>query len=197
MRTESQLRHEKLYHIAASQAGYFTAAQALDVGFSRRSLSYYVKTGRFERVGSGLYRLALFPASENEDLFRAWLEVGRKGVISHDSALALYDLSDALPSEIHLTVPPTTSRRRQGMRLHTNHLTAGQTTRYMGLPVTTIPRTIADVIAGGLADELVIQAIRQALGRGMVTPQAIWSLGEERGGRASRLIRAAMQGVGE
>ena len=41
----------------------------------------------------------------NEDLFIAWLETGPNSVISHDSALALYDLSDALPAAIHLTVP--------------------------------------------------------------------------------------------
>jgi hypothetical protein len=41
--------HQQLYEIAEQQAGYFTAAQAQAVGFSRPLLSYYTKVGRFSR----------------------------------------------------------------------------------------------------------------------------------------------------
>jgi hypothetical protein len=41
--------HQQLYEIAEQQAGYFTAAQAQAVGFSRPLLSYYTKAGRFSR----------------------------------------------------------------------------------------------------------------------------------------------------
>jgi len=193
MKSANQTRYENLYEIAAQQAGYFTTAQARECGFSQRSLTYYVKTERFERIKPGLYRLVLFPASEHEDLFMAWLDVGPKAVISHDSALALYELSDALPAQIHLTVPRSTSRRRQGMRLHTNRLSPENITHYAGLPVTTIPRTIGDVAVGGMAAELVIQAIRQAIQQGMSTQKAILAIAEQRGGRVRRLIEIALK----
>ena len=111
-----------LYQIAEDQAGYFTASQAQEAGFSWERLSYYVTTGRFSRIQRGIYRLVQFPASPYEDLFVAWLRIGLESVISHESALYLYDLSDVLPGEIHVIMPRSGSRRRKGLRLHTNQL---------------------------------------------------------------------------
>jgi len=185
--------HDALFHIAEAQAGYFTTAQARSSGFTRSLLAYHVKRGLFERIGRGVYRLKRFPASPHEDLFAACLRVGPQAVISHDSALALYDLSDLLPAEIHLTVPRTASRRHQGLRLHTNRLEAREMTHYSGLPVTTVARTIADVANSGLADELVIQAVRQALRLGMTTPEDLRTAGLGRGRRAAQLIARALE----
>ena len=187
----------ELYQIAEAQGGYFTARQAQSVGISRRQLTYHTDTGRFVRVGRGIYRLALFPHSPYEDLFIAWLRTGGKGVISHESALALYELSDVMPAEIHLIVPPTASRRHPGLRLHTNRLTPEDITTYRGLPVTTVPRTIAHVSAAGLADELVIQAIQEAIQRGMVTKKQMRDLAQQQGGRTQHLIQLAMREMGE
>ena len=178
----------KLYNIAEAQAGYFTAFQAQSVGFSRPVLVYHTKIGRFKRVAHGIYRLAQFPSSQFEDLFIAWLQTGPNSVISHDSALALYGLSDALPAEIHITIPRTGSRRRRGLRLHTQHLEADEITRRAGLPVTTTARTIADVAIAGMADELVQQAIDEAIQRGLVTRRALELQARRRKGRAAFLI---------
>jgi predicted transcriptional regulator of viral defense system len=167
MKTNSD--HDSLFHIAETQAGYFTSEQARSVGFTPSLLAYHAQGRQFERIERGLYRLNRFPATPYEDLFVASLSAGPNAVVSHDSALALYELSDLLPAEIHLTVPRTSSRRHPGLRLHTNRLEESEITQYNGLRVTTVPRTIADAAAGGLADELVIQAIQQSLQRGLTT----------------------------
>lgn len=192
---QTQDKFAELYTLAESQGGYFTAKQAQSVGISRRQLSYHTSTGRLVRVGRGVYRLALFPHSPNEDLFIAWLRTGGQGVISHESALALYELSDVMPAEIHLIVPPTASRRHSGLRLHTNRLEPGDVTTYKGLPVTTVPRTIAHVSAAGLADELIIQAVQEAIQRGMVTKKQMRELAQQQGGRTLHLITLALEGM--
>jgi predicted transcriptional regulator of viral defense system len=184
--------HRALYQLAEHQAGYFTAPQARQAGFSRSLLAYHLGTGRFERVRPHVYRLAQFPASPHEDLYVAWLQAGPDAVISHDTALALYELSDLLPGEIHVTVPRTASRRRQGLRLHTKRLVQEEVTRYEGLPVTTVLRTLADVAAAGLADEQVRQAIREALRRGLVTRESLLAVAAQRGGRIARLVEEAL-----
>jgi hypothetical protein len=61
-------------------------------------------------------------------------------------------------------------------------------TRYEGLPVTTVLRTLVDVTAAGLADELVRQAIREAMRRGLVTRESLLRLTVSRGGRIKRLV---------
>jgi predicted transcriptional regulator of viral defense system len=180
--------HDSLYQLAEQQAGYFTATQARDAGFSYSLLSYHVGTGRFNRVRPRVYRIVQFPSSPHEDLYVAWLSAGPHAVISHDSALALYGLSDLLPHGIHVTVPRTASRRRPELRLHTKHLEPDDVTRYEGLPVTTVLRTLIDVTAAGLADEQVRQAIQEALRRGLVTREGLLRLTASRGGRIKRLV---------
>jgi len=182
--------HTALYHLAEQQAGYFTAHQAVKAGFSWERLTEHSKNGRFHRVAHGIYRLAQFPSSRFEDLFVAWLKCGPQSAISHESALALYDLSDILPGEVHVTVPRTASRRRKGIRMHTNQLKRGEVVRREGLPVTSVPRTIADVARAGLSEDHVARAIRDALQRGLTTKPALLQEARRRGGRARRLLKA-------
>jgi predicted transcriptional regulator of viral defense system len=184
--------HNALYQIAEQQAGYFSAAQARQAGFSRSLLSYHLGTGRFERVRPRVYRLVQFPASPHEDLYVAWLQAGPDAVISHDSALALYDLSDLLPHQIQVTVPRTASRRRRGLRLHTKRLDPEDVTRYEGLPVTTVVRTLVDVTAAGLADEQVRQATWEALRRGLVSRESLLRLAASHGGRIGRIVEETL-----
>jgi predicted transcriptional regulator of viral defense system len=185
--------HQRLYEIAEQQAGYFTAAQAQTVGFSRSLLSYYTKTGRFDRVRQGIYRLVQFPGSPYEDLFVAWLRTGPDSVISHESALAVYELSDLLPGEVHVIVPRTASRRRNGIRLHTNRIEKDEVTQRAGLPITTVARTIADVITSGLAREQVEQAIQEALRRGLTTRESLLAQSARRGGQIRRVLQRLLQ----
>jgi predicted transcriptional regulator of viral defense system len=192
-RPANQSPFDMLYPVAEQQAGYFTTAQARAAGYSQRQLTYYVRTHRFDRIRAGIYRLTHYPASAHEDLFLAWLQVGPQAVISHESALALYELSDALPTAVHLTISPQMSRRHGALRLHTSHLSADETAWFGGLPVTTVPRTILDVAASGLAEELVVQAIHQALERGLVLADNLRAAAEHRGGRARHLVRRALR----
>jgi len=184
--------YDGLYVIAENQAGYFTASQASEVGFSWERLSSNAKTGLFLRVARGVYRLSRFPGSAYEDLFVAWLRTGRKAVISHESALSVYELTDVLPSETHVIVPRTASRRRKGIRQHTNQLSPDEITRREGLPVTTVARTIADVSISGLAEEQVQQAVRESLQRGLTSQDELLSHADRRGGRAKRIIQAIL-----
>jgi predicted transcriptional regulator of viral defense system len=183
--------YDGLYEIAENQAGYFTANQAREVGFSWERLSSNTKTGLFLRVARGVYRLSRFPGSAYEDLFVAWLRTGRNAVISHESALSVYELTDLLPGDIHVIAPRTASRRRKGIRQHTNQLSPDEITYRAGLPVTTVARTIADVAVSGLADELILQAIRESLQRGLTSQNELLRHADHRGGRAKRIIEAA------
>jgi hypothetical protein len=60
------------------------------------------------------------------------------------------------------------------------------------LPVTTVARTIADVSFSGLAEELVQQAIEEALERGLTSQDELLLYANRRGGRTKRIIRATL-----
>ena len=186
--------YNQLYETVESQAGYFTAKQARKHGFSWERLSDNVKRGRFLRIFRGIYRLSHFPGSAHEDLFVAWLRTGPNSVISHESALTLYNLSDVLPGEVHVIIPRTASRRRPGLRLHTNRLKPEEITSRQGLPVTTAVRTIADVAVNGLAEEQIVQAIHEALRRGLTTREELMAQAMYQGGQAKRIIHQALTG---
>ncbi len=181
----------KLYPVAEGQAGYFTRQQAAEIGVDSARLARQTAAGRLARVAPGVYRLVQFPASPHEDLMIAWLQTGPGSVISHDSALALYDLSDALPTEVHVTVPRSASRRRSGMRLHTQRLEPSEVTRRNGMTVTTVSRTIADMAFAGLAEELITQAVQDALTRGLALPEEILAAGRNR--RVCEMLGRALE----
>jgi predicted transcriptional regulator of viral defense system len=193
MLTPRQPNHQQLYDLAEPQAGYFTSAQAQAAGFSRPLIAYQTRAGRFRHVAHGLYRLAQFPHSRFEDLYVAWLAAGPAAVISHESALAVHGLSDNLPSMTHLIVPRTASRRRAGVRLHTHHLTPDEIVQREGLPVTSVPRTLADVAANGQAEELVVQAVHEALQRGQTSADELRQYIGRRGGRGAEVMHRALE----
>ena len=184
---------QELYRIAESQAGYFTTRQARAAGFSSALLNYHLKGGRFLRIRRGVYRLAQFPEMPHVDLFVVWLSAGERAVLSHESALALYGLTDLLPAEIHLTVPRTGSRRLPGVRFHTARLRPEEVTWRQGLPVTTPARTIVDLIRSGVAEEWIRQAIHQALARGMLNETMLREEAARHGGHVAEMILSALE----
>ncbi len=161
--------YKKLYSIAEPQAGYFTVEQAGGANYTRQDVYYQAKRNKFIRVSQGVYRITFFPTSPYEDLFIALLRLGSKAVLSHETALSVYNLSDALPGYIHITLPRTSSRRRQGIRYHTKAVSQKEITSYQGLRVTTVPRTIIDLIESGFDSVQIEKAIHQAFDRGLMT----------------------------
>src|SRR3990172_11685374 len=110
-----------LFAIASAQAGYFTAAQARESGYSSQLLAHHARTGRFLRIARGLYRLRDYPSAPREEIVAAWLRAGTDAVVSHESALDLFGLSDVIPNAIHLTVPRARRKlaRTAGVVVHT------------------------------------------------------------------------------
>jgi predicted transcriptional regulator of viral defense system len=166
---------EVLYELAEAQGGYLTAQQAVDAGVPRSTLSYHAGDGTtLERVGHAVYRLRRFPSTPHGHVIAAWLALSRAdAVVSHVSALELLDLTDRIADEVHITLPRSKRGRTvpDGVKAHyTEHPpTRQERRRAMGMPVTGVERTIADVIRADGWTEQVDLALRQALQRGQTT----------------------------
>lgn len=161
----------RLYELASSQAGYFTLKDAADAGLSPPLLHHHLNAHRVERWGRGILRLVNFPPTDEEDLVPAWLWSDKLGVFSHETALMLHGLSDALPAKKHVTVPSTWSKRRlrvpEGVVLHYADLGKTDITWKGPVQVTTPLRTIFDCTTNAVAPDLVQQAITQGIRRGL------------------------------
>lgn len=160
-----------LYALAAAQDGHFTTSQALEAGYSRPLLDHHLKTGRFLRVLRGIYRLRDFPSTDHEDLVVAWLWSDQQGVASHETALQVHGLSDALPARIDLTVPTSWRGRRMKVPaiVHLHHADVSDAERAWSgpVPVTKPLRTLVDCVADHVQPDLIAQAVRDGLRRGL------------------------------
>jgi uncharacterized protein len=169
---------------AYEQNGYFRVRQARSHGVSSQLLSYHVRSRKFTPIRRGLYRLQGFPSSAHDDLRESWMAVGQdKAVVSHESALALLDLSDNMTDSTHLLV----ARRHRGVRrpagvtLHTRP--DGEDVPIVwreGMPLTAPARTIIDTLQR-VQPEQAEMAVRQALARGLVTKGQLRAEAAQRG----------------
>jgi predicted transcriptional regulator of viral defense system len=167
-----------LFAIAQDQSGYFTTKQAISAGFAEKTHRYHVRAGNWIREYRGIYRLADFPNVERPDLMLWYLwSRGRddvpQGVYSHDTALSIYELSDANPSKLHLTVPTTFRKSAEiptVLVLHRSNISSEDAQEIFAVRCTTPLRTITDLVAEGKTDRTLLQqAIQEALTRGLTT----------------------------
>lgn len=144
----------RLYEIARSQQGFFTTKQAIRAGFAEKTHSYHVNARNWIREHRGIYRLADFPGAERPDLmlWYLWSQNRREiseGIYSHETALSLHELSDIMPSKLHMTVPKNFRRNStipQILILHRADVDKSDVQDVYGVRVTRPLRTIIDLL---------------------------------------------------
>ena len=172
---QEHAREERLFEVADRQVGYFTAKQARKAGYGYPLQHYHRERGHWLPAGHGLFRLRRYPEGENEPLTRLWLwsrsrEGEPQAVASHETALALWGLSDLMPERVHLSVPKGFRKRPPaGVVVHKADLAGGDVEERDGLPVTTPLRTLLDTARDRrVSPEHLESAAREALERGLV-----------------------------
>lgn len=133
------------------QAGYFTARQAVDAGYSRNLIDYHVHQGNWVSVDRGLYCIKNYPEIPEGNLIRwaLWIvgrNARRKAVISFGSALAYYGLAIDHPQDVHMTIPSgQRTPERPGLILHRQELGWNDVHQKQGFNITTPYRTLLDM----------------------------------------------------
>ena len=168
----------RLFEIAETQQGFFTAKQSKAAGFAENTHPYHVRVGNWIRERRGIYRLALFPPAENPDLVKWALwsknrDEEMEGVYSHQTALSLYELSDLNPAKLHMTVPSHFRRNSEIpaiLVLHYADLANEDVQTAQGFKYARPLRTIIDLIEADTVERSFLrQALRQALHRGLIS----------------------------
>jgi predicted transcriptional regulator of viral defense system len=163
----------ELLDLAQDQHGYLRTEDVREAGFDPKRLVDYERRGVAERVAYGVYRMNAIPPDELEEYMRAALWPMGTGVLSHETALDLYELCDINPARIDVTVPRRYRTHRPVpvlYRLHPRDLASEQTGRLRGLPIVTPLRAILDGIESDVRGELVEQAIQTAEQQSLITP---------------------------
>lgn len=167
--------------IAADQWGLFTTQQADAAGVNRTTLTRLVSAGLVEHVTRGVHLVVAAGTPNHLEEKSAWLHLAPSrrawerdaadqdnGVLSHRTACVLHGLGDIPAPQVEITVPRRRTTRISGIRLHRGDLTRDEiTTTNDGLPVTTVERTIRDLIVaqvdGGHLGGVLNDALRRQL----------------------------------
>ena len=172
----ARTRFDQMAVIASEQDGLFTSLQARREGVVDSVLARLVQRGRLQRTSRGVYRIPHMAANRfsqhQEAVLWAKSHNGPEAVaLSHETALLIYGISDANPGKIHLTVPLSARLRRAAPKvvsIHRADLAGDEIQIHEGIPLTTVGRTVGDLLrAGGRAD-LIERAIREARRAGFI-----------------------------
>lgn len=186
---------QELLALAYRQAGYFTAGQAVTHGLSYQAQKYHVDRGNWLRVERGIFRLRDWPATL-DDAYVLWTLWSRqRGVISHDTALAVHGLGVLDLGAITLTVPPGFRATTPAVRTVVATLLDGDIEQRDGFRVTTPLRTLVDV-AGQHTQESLDEAVADALAGGLVSARALRDRADTASDRAALRIERAISAAG-
>ncbi|KAF0125405.1 MAG: hypothetical protein FD189_1695 [Elusimicrobia bacterium] len=176
---KNRVAERNLFEVAMSQQGYFTYLQARKAGYARSAAYFHARAGNWLREKHGIYRLANFPDAERPDLvmWSLW-SADRKGnvqaVYSHQTALSIYDITDANPAKLHMTVPAGFRKLHpppKGIVLHRGALKDSEIRRERGYLVTSPEKTLRDMFDAWLMDAGEVRsAAREAVAKGLMTP---------------------------
>lgn len=166
----------ELDELTSGQWGLVTAAQAMQVGVSRMRLSREVTSGRLERLLAGVYRDSGAPVDPWQGVRAAWLasDPGRRAeerlgdgaagvVVGGATAAYLHGIGDLQPEPVELYSPTRRQTERAGLRYRIRRLGDRDITLVNGLPVTSVERTLADLVADRHDITLVVDALRDAV----------------------------------
>ncbi len=174
MKTRDALR--ALAAITESQWGLVTSAQAQAAGLLHMDLTRLARSGDLVRVGHGVYRDAGAPTDQHEELRVAWLSTDptrpayqrlrdphQDAVVSGESAAKLHGIGDFRADQVEISLPQRRRSRREGVRFRVREIEPQDTTLVQGLPVTSLERTIADLVRDGHDLGHVADAVSDAL----------------------------------
>ena len=170
-------RYDELVILAEEHDGLFSSEQAREAGFTDSVLVRLAQRGRIERTARGVYRIPYVPLNRFSQYREAvlWAKAHRGPInvaLSHETALVIYGISDANPASIHLTVPHAARLRRvcpKAVVVHRADLGSDEISLVEGLPITTIDRTVTDLVESGGRVDLARQAITDARKEGFIS----------------------------
>lgn len=182
----------RLFTLASEQAGYFTAAQAKGVGYSYQAQAHHVAAGNWLRIERGLFRLAEWIPDVHDELVRWSLWSRGRGVISHETALAVHGIGEFESPRVHLTVPPNFSMRDDAVLLHHATLDTSDIQEGSRFQVTTPARSLIDIAATAPDEDQLARAVTDARQRGLVSIRSLRMRAESVDARAALYLERAL-----
>ena len=95
-------QYDEICERAIGNYGLITTAEAEGMGVARKDIGEWVKLGRLERLGRGVYRIAHYVPTEYDRYAEAVALVGDESMLWGESVLAMHNL--ALVNPLYVSV---------------------------------------------------------------------------------------------
>jgi very-short-patch-repair endonuclease len=169
----------RIAKIAAAQHGLITREQLLKLGMAASTIDRFLKLGRFERVHSGVYRVAGSIVTWHQQVHAAVFAAGPLSLASDLTATRLWKVLEFREAPIEVVVPARCNPREDGFIVHRSRRCPARQWEVEGVPVTSVPRTLVD-LCRYLSEELVEEAFDTALRRNLLDKDDLDALSRHR-----------------
>ena len=95
----------ELDELTLTQAGVVSRRQALDYGVTSNAIDRLLASGRWRRLHPGVYSVFGGPITRPGELWAAVQLAGPGAVLSHQTAVELFKITDRPSSLLHVTIP--------------------------------------------------------------------------------------------
>ena len=171
MQGKPRTAEQILARLASSAHGVVTRAQLLDADVTKAEIECRLRTGALLREHRGVYRVGHRAPSVESRYLAAVLACGEGALLSGRAAGHLFGILSGRPPAPEVTAP--TERRVKGVKpRRSRRLGPSDRTRWRGVPVTTVARTLVDLAASLPVDELA-RACHEAGVRHGTTPAQV------------------------
>ncbi|MEL7209773.1 MAG: type IV toxin-antitoxin system AbiEi family antitoxin domain-containing protein [Actinomycetota bacterium] len=144
----------EIAEIAASQHGLVTSSQLAELGVGRALPARRCQSGQWRAAAPGVFAIAGSPRTFHQRVLTAQLAAGPGALISHRTALLLWQVRPATRIPIEVCIPRGRSHSRPGVIVHESrdlHLARPEVID--GIAVTGLARSLLDlgaVLPGGV-----------------------------------------------
>lgn len=160
--------------VAHRRHGCITRQQLLGLGLGPAAIAHRVRAGRLYRVFTGVYTVGRPPVTPLERACAAVLACGPGAVLSHASAMVLWDVWRRWEEPFEVIAPHF--RRRAAINTHrARHLHRREVIVHLGIRTTTLPRALLDC-ASRLSDRQLARAVNESLRSNYMTRSALGAL---------------------
>ena len=192
------MRDARLAAVAGRQHNRIALEQLVALGLSRHAIAHRVETGRLVHVHDGVFAVAPVLDDPRGGWMAATLTAPGTE-LSHASAAVAWGVRGRRPGEARIetvTRPGRGGPRRQdGVLVHRSRTLDGNTTTHLGIPITTVERTLVD-LAPHLADRTLAKAVREAIRLRLTDADSLRTVLERhRGRRGVARLRVVVAGL--
>ncbi len=161
-------KFEEISEVAIDNYGIVTSSEATGIGVALKDMLEWVRNGRLEKAGRGVFRLSQYPYNEYCHYAEAVALVGKGSWICGESVLAMFNLALVNPLKTYVA---TTKRVRRTLPdwIEVVRKTSDEhKDDFNGIPIQNLASVFIEAKRFLMRDRL-LQAIKEARGRGLLS----------------------------